>query len=198
LALEHVGQSYELEVLSKDHGDLDAPGFRRLNPHGKLPVLVDDAFVLYESAVITDYVEDVYSTPQTSLWPTTARERALARCVAAEAPSYIYPHVRWLVTQWAGKAREAVDQAALESCKRAIAEQLAIMAPRFKKGFAASDRPGAADYALYPLAALLKRLDNRQPGEQLTALIPPALIDWAIRVEALPYFANTYPPHWRT
>lgn len=197
LALEHLAVPYATTMLSPDRGDTREPGFLALNPHGKLPVIVDGATTIYESDVIVEYLEDAHPQPGASLWPGSAVARALARRIAAEASAYVYPPVRLLATRWAGRPDPGLDRATLDETKRTVAEQMEIIAPSVADGFVAAARPGAADYALYPLVALLMRLDTRRPGETLTSLIPPELHAWAGRIESLAYFARTYPPHWK-
>ncbi len=48
-----------------------------LNPYGKVPVLVDDDVVVYESAIINEYLEERY--PQIALMPKNLGLRARAR-----------------------------------------------------------------------------------------------------------------------
>jgi len=48
-----------------------------LNPYGKVPVLVDGEVVIYESAVINEYLEEKY--PQVPLMPKDLNKRARAR-----------------------------------------------------------------------------------------------------------------------
>jgi glutathione S-transferase len=48
-----------------------------LNPYAKVPVLVDGNAVVYESAIINEYLEEKY--PQTPLMPTDLVERAKVR-----------------------------------------------------------------------------------------------------------------------
>ena len=50
---------------------------------------------------------------------------------------------------------------------------------------------------LYPYLAFLGRVDARKPGYHLHALVPPRLAAWMGRIETLPYFEKTYPPHWK-
>ena len=47
------------------------------NPAGKVPVLEDDSWVLPESAVIAEYLNERY--PEPPLWPADAAERAIGR-----------------------------------------------------------------------------------------------------------------------
>ena len=57
---------------------------------------------------------------------------------------------------------------------------------------------GAADFTLYPLIALSLRMqDRKRPALGLREALGPKLTAWLARVESLPYFARTYPPHWR-
>lgn len=52
IALEEIGLPYELMPVNVRKGEQKAEAFLALNPNGKVPVLVDDGFVLTESAAI--------------------------------------------------------------------------------------------------------------------------------------------------
>jgi len=54
-----------------------SPELRALHPEAKVPVLVHGARVVYESAVITEYLEDLF--PNVPLMPKGAGERAEVR-----------------------------------------------------------------------------------------------------------------------
>ena len=74
IALAEKGVEYETVRVDLD----DRPSWiYEKNPLGRVPVLEDDAFVLPESAVINEYLEERY--PEPALWPSDAAERALAR-----------------------------------------------------------------------------------------------------------------------
>ena len=66
----------EYETVEVDLDDRPAWIYEK-NPLGRVPVLEEDAFVLPESAVINEYLEERY--PEPALWPADAAERALAR-----------------------------------------------------------------------------------------------------------------------
>ena len=55
----------------------------------------------------------------------------------------------------------------------------------------------AADFAIYPLLALVNRLHIKRPQLNVGALIKPKLAAFVQRIEQLPYFAKTIPPHWK-
>jgi glutathione S-transferase len=74
IVLAEKGIEYEAVQVDLD----DRPSWiYEKNPLGKVPVLEEDAFVLPESAVINEYLEDRY--PEPPLWPADPGERSLAR-----------------------------------------------------------------------------------------------------------------------
>ena len=50
--------SYEFVNVDLRRGEQKRPEFLKLNPFGKVPVLVDDEVVVYDSTVINEYLED--------------------------------------------------------------------------------------------------------------------------------------------
>jgi glutathione S-transferase len=74
IALAEKGIEYE--TVEIDLSDRPSWLYEK-NSLGRVPVLEEDDFVLSESAVINEYLEERY--PEPPLWPADARERALAR-----------------------------------------------------------------------------------------------------------------------
>jgi glutathione S-transferase len=72
--LQELGVGFEGVTVNLAKGEHTRPEFRSLNPAGKLPVLVDDDFVLTESVAIVVYLAEKYPRPR--LLPDDARERA--------------------------------------------------------------------------------------------------------------------------
>jgi stringent starvation protein A len=74
IVLAEKGLEYETVIVDLD----DRPAWiYEKNPLGKVPVLEEDAFVLPESEVINEYLEERY--PEPPLWPADPAERALGR-----------------------------------------------------------------------------------------------------------------------
>lgn len=74
IVLAEKGVEYETVEIDLD----DRPSWiYEKNPLGRVPVLEEDAFVLPESAVINEYLEERY--PEPPLWPADEAERALGR-----------------------------------------------------------------------------------------------------------------------
>ncbi len=194
LALEFKCIPHEVTHLSLDKGDMETARFRALNPHGKAPVLIDGDFALFESDAIVEYLEEAFPESGRSLLPRETRRRALARRIAIEASAYLYPPIRALVTAWSNPEAERV---AVEEAKPKIKALLDAFADQLTEPFLTGAEAGVADFALYPLVALVKRLDARRPNEGLAALVPEPIYAWSREIEAMPNFASTYPPHWR-
>lgn len=61
--LEELGIPYKampLDMRAKEH---KSPAYLKLNPNGKVPCLVDDGFIIWESAAINTYLADKYKSP---------------------------------------------------------------------------------------------------------------------------------------
>jgi glutathione S-transferase len=72
--LQELGVGYESIPVNLVAGEHRRPEFLRINPAGKLPVLVDGDLVLPESVAIVLYLADKYS--DRGLIPTDLKERA--------------------------------------------------------------------------------------------------------------------------
>lgn len=58
--LEETGQPFEHIELGGKFGGLDGPDYRKLNPHGKVPTIVDGDVVVWESNSIIRYLGTKY------------------------------------------------------------------------------------------------------------------------------------------
>jgi len=74
--LTELGAAHEQVVVDLAAGETASPEFRRINPMGKIPVLVDGDVVVTEVAAICAYLADRY--PEKGLAPPPdSRERGL-------------------------------------------------------------------------------------------------------------------------
>jgi len=101
MLLEELGVPYELALVDRTRDAHRSPAYLALNPNGKIPVLIDDDLVLYETAAICLHLADTH--PQAGLAPAVGtRERAvfykwlmwLSNTLQAEMPVYFYSD-RW-------------------------------------------------------------------------------------------------------
>jgi glutathione S-transferase len=79
----------EYETVQIDLSDRPAWIYEK-NPLGRVPVLEEDAFVLPESAVINEYLEERY--PEPPLWPADPGERGLGRLLVFRFDEFSKPY----------------------------------------------------------------------------------------------------------
>ncbi|HEY7167255.1 MAG TPA: glutathione S-transferase family protein [Candidatus Binatia bacterium] len=77
VVLAEKNLSYETVPIDLRKHEQKTPDFLKMNPYGKVPVLVDDSTVLYESCIINEYLNEKYPTPP--LMPADLGKRAKAR-----------------------------------------------------------------------------------------------------------------------
>lgn len=195
LALEHKALPYERKVLSFDAGDTRKPEFLSLNPRGRVPTIDDDGYVLYESKAIVEYLDEAYPGRGAPLFPGDARERGVVRRLIEEVDNYVYPVVDKILDE-GFKKHEEQDTQVIEAGRIAVRDELRTFTRGMRGSFVAGPL-SAADFALYPYIAFLFRVEaKRIPDLRAAELLTPELLAWRARIEALPYFARTYPPHW--
>lgn len=197
LALEHKQVPYELKVLSFTAGDTEKPEFVAINARHQVPTIVDDGFALWESTAILEYLDERFSSGK-ALYPGDVRSRARIRRLAAEVQSYMRQEgVDPIVDEYFWKGDAAPDLDKIFKAREVLKRELAWFAGELQGAYLAGDEPTAADFMLYPEVGYVKRITFRKPETRLTELIPAQLAQWAGRVEALPYFDKTFPPHWK-
>lgn len=76
LTIRNLGLEVEVKKLNLLAGDHLTPEFLQLNPEHKVPVLVDDDFVLTESRAIMAYLVNSRK-PGSDWYPTDPRKRAV-------------------------------------------------------------------------------------------------------------------------
>lgn len=156
-------------------GGIKSEGYLKLNPLGKMPLLVDGDFALPESAVILDYVDEVGGGA--SLYPADPKTRARVRLVARMADLYLMPELGVLF-----RARQdpSVVPGALEKIGKALAD-----IAHFRNdadSFAVGDSFTAADATLIPIFFFLDAFQMMGTGKLLDA--QPGLKGWWERAKA--------------
>ena len=122
--LQELGIDFESVVVNLQRGEHRRPEFLRLNPAGKLPVLVDGEVVLNESVAIVLYLAGKY--PERGLLPTDVVTRAevdrwlLFTVSELEQPlwriarnTFVYPEGQRLAADVPTASREFKEMAAV-------------------------------------------------------------------------------------
>ena len=206
LALALKGIAYESRRLHFDKGDNRTPEFLAVSPRGRVPALRDGDVTVWESVACLAYLDRAH--PEPPLFGATPAEAAriwplVAACVAdfdGPADAIISP----LYFGFGGPglaANPAALAEPLELVAREIARVEASLAGGPWQGGLA--RPTAADCTIYPIVRSLLRAASKPAAAELRfSFLPlaqhhPALAAWMARVEALPGYDATFPPHWR-
>jgi glutathione S-transferase len=201
LTLEVKRLDYASNLLEFSKGENQTPAYLQLNPRGKVPTLKDGDFVLWESLAIMAYLDRKYPDPP--IFGTTAEETGLIWRALAECESYMVSAGDKVVRPiFFGKGLDKVEeiQQAAQTLRRELKtldDKLAASPWLVGRGIS------AADIAVFPLVQLLLRAAGKENARRFDlGLLPfaqgfPNLAAWAGRIESLPNYQRTYPPHWR-
>ena len=165
IVLAEKGVEYETVVIDLD----DRPAWiYEKNPTGRVPVLEEGTFVLPESAVIDEYLNERY--PEPLLLPADPAARALARMLVIRFDDLSKPY--YALRRGDGDARPRLD-AELARLERLLEAQQFLTGSDF----------GLADIAYVPW---ILRARDRMDVDLHSF---PALADWVERLAERPSIA---------
>jgi glutathione S-transferase len=154
------------------------PDFLRLNPYGKVPVLLDDDEVVYDSTIINEYLEDEYPLP--ALMPEDSNGRARVRLLEDYCDNSFIPPTTMLLSQLRKPDGER-DQQRVEQARDELRRALYLLRDKLAgHEFLVGKEFTIADAAFAPRIMVLGRL-----GIELE----PALASvqtWIDRIRARP------------
>lgn len=201
LALEVKALAYHSHLLQMSRGEHRTPAFLAMNPRGQVPVLRDGDDVVCESIAILAYLDRRYPTPP--LFGETPAEtgrvwQAVQECslhLDAAGDQFILPFYFDRSVEQEGQIRAALPQvdAELSRWERALEAAPYLALPHLS----------AADITLYPMVkSVLRAVSKPEAARFDHGFLPferrfPRLQAWMSRIEALPGYERTYPPHWR-
>jgi glutathione S-transferase len=201
LALEYKRLPYvshQLEFSKQEH---KSPQMLKMNPRGRVPVLKDGDYVCFESLAIVYYLDRKY--PEFPLFGTSAEEAGTIARVIYEYQGYVEDHIMKIIYAILFQGIDAhADEVAralhiVASEARTIEDRLSTSSWLVGNSFS------AADVVIFPgIQMLLRALDRREATDLRSRLQPidanyPSVAAWIKRIEALPGYERTYPPHWR-
>jgi glutathione S-transferase len=202
LALEHKRLPYESQLLHFDKQEHQSPQMLKLNPRGRLPVLKDGDYVIFESVAILYYLDTKY--PQTPIFGLNPEEAGVIMRVICEFQAYAEPSVQKIIAAiFADQVADDID--ALTDAMHLVGREARTIEGRLsKEEWIVGANYSALDMVIFPWIQWLRRaLDQAAAAELGARFLPmethyPALARWIHRIESLPGYERTYPPHWRT
>jgi glutathione S-transferase len=156
MALAEKGVTYERAEVNPFAPNVPS-AYLALHPFRRVPVLVHDDFVLYETGAITRYIDETFPGPR--LQPTAPRERARMTQIISIIDSYAYwPMVRQVFVHAVFRPRmgEPADAAeirsGIEGSRRALGALESLAA---NKALLVGTQLSLADLHLAPMVAYL-------------------------------------------
>ena len=147
------------------------PEVLRINPKRQVPVLVDGDLEIFDSTQIFEYFEDLRPSP--ALWPSTPRERALARKLEHLSDEIFFPHIIRLM----GLPRDPHNEKVA-----AEIEAGAQFYERMESLFNGNDFL-AGDFSYADIAFYMAQLFGERWAVPMTAATPK-LLAWRVRMSA--------------
>ena len=162
IALNLKGLDVRHRPVNLREGEHRGNAYRKLNPQGRVPALVDAGVVYTQSIAILEYLEERY--PETALLPHGPAERARVRALVELVASDMHPVNNLSVLQYLVKELGASDAEKLAWYRHWIAEGFAaleaMLANDSRTGrYCHGDTPGMADLCLVPQVYNARRFE---------------------------------------
>ena len=203
LALEVKRLPYTAHLLEMSQRQHQTPAYLAMNPRGQVPTLRDGDYAVYESVAILAYLDRKYPAPP--LFGSTAEDSGLVWRSVCETMAYLEQATdEFILPIYRGQAAEKAE--AVRATLPPIRAELARLEATLGNGrrtWLVTESLSAADIVLFPLVMSLLRAASKPAAAAFEhGLTPfaekyPALAAWVARIEALPGYDRTYPPHWR-
>lgn len=201
LALEHKRLPYAGHVLELSRQEHKSPHMLRLNPRGLLPVLKDGDYVIFESLAILYYLDQKY--PDRPIFGRSPQEAGTIMRVICEYQANAEPLVGDVARAvFDGSLTRRMDD--ITAKVHRLGNEARVLEARLSQcDWIVGNDVSAVDFVVFPgIQLLLRALQREQAVDLRSRFLPlaanyPALARWFARVEALPGYDRTYPPHWR-
>jgi glutathione S-transferase len=201
LALEYKRLSYTSHLLQFSKQEHKSPQMLKMNPRGRVPVLKDGDFVCFESLAILTYLDRKFPDPP--LFGTSPEAAGTIMRVICEYQVYVEEHITRIIAAIFFQGLEGRLDEIAKAMQVVASEARTIEGRLAKSPWLVGDSLSAADIVVYPgIQLLLRALERREAQDIRARFLPleshyPALAAWMRRVEALPGYEKTFPPHWR-
>jgi glutathione S-transferase len=201
LALEFKHLEYRSHLLQFDRQEHKSPQMLAMNFRGKVPVVRDDDYVVFESLAIMYFLDRKYPDPP--IFGRDPEEAGVIMRVICEYQAYAEPPLKEIIAALLERREQTVGDGIAEPMHRVAGEARTIEQRLARSDWVVGESFSAADMMIYPDIRLLLRALQRPEAHELAArFLPmqinyPAIGRWLERVAALPGHERTWPPHWR-
>jgi len=181
IALLEKGLEFErinVDLSKREHKGAE---YLKIHPFGQIPALDDEGFIIYDSTVINEYLDDEYPYPP--LMPEDSEGRARARLMEDFRDSHFNPYFVHII-QETRKPEGERDTARIDNAKAEIAKAFDRIEKDLKGKEYLAGAFSLADVAFMSNIELLDRF-----GIPIDAAQYPNTVAWIARLKARPSFA---------
>ena len=201
LTLEVKKLPYESKLLEFSKGEHKSAEYLKLNPRGKVPTLKDGDFAIHESLAIMAYLDRKY--PEPPLFGESPQETGSIWRLLMECETSLVRAAEKVVRPiFFGQGLDKVDE--IQQGAQTVRQEFKLLDEQLaNRAWLVGESLSAADIGVFPVIQLFLRAASKEAAQPFNlGLLPlaqtyPQLAEWAQRIEALPNYQRTYPPHWR-
>ncbi len=154
IALLEKGLEFESVVIDLTKREQKDPEYLKIHPFGQVPALDDDGFVIYDSTIINEYLEEEY--PHPPLLPADSESRAVARLLEDYRDNHVNPHFVTLIHEHR-KPEDERDVRLIRETQANIGQAFAALDTQLQGREYLAGSFSLADIAYMPNIALLER-----------------------------------------
>jgi glutathione S-transferase len=118
IALLEKGLEFERINVDLSKKEQKSPEYLKIHPFGQIPALDDEGFIIYDSTIINEYLEDEYPYP--SLMPSGSEGRARARLMEDLRDTHFNPYFVHIIQEMRKPEGER-DSQRIDNAKTEIA-----------------------------------------------------------------------------
>ena len=182
ILLIEKGLEYERIDVDLTKKEQKNPEYLKIHPFGQVPALDDDGFIVYDSTIINEYLEDEY--PHPPLLPNDSEGRARARLMEDFRDIYFTPHFVEIIHE-VRKPETERDQKVIQNAKETITQCFDRIERELEGRDYLAGTFSLADISFMPNIALLERLEIPVDPKYKN------IRAWIERLKARPSFAES-------
>jgi glutathione S-transferase len=181
IALLEKGLEFERVNVDLSKREQKNPEYLKIHPFGQIPALDDEGFVIYDSTVINEYLEDEYPYP--SLMPSDSEGRARARLMEDFRDTHFNPYFVHII-QETRKPEGERDEQRIQNAKAEITKGLDRIESELQDREYLAGPFSLADVAFMSNLELLDRFSIPVDADKYKRTVA-----WIDRLKARPSFA---------
>ena len=181
IALLEKGLEFERVNVDLSKREQKNPEYLKIHPFGQIPALDDEGFVIYDSTVINEYLEDEYPYPP--LMPSDSEGRARARLMEDFRDTHFNPYFVHLI-QETRKPEGERDEQRIQNAKAEITKGLDRIESELQDREYLAGPFSLADVAFMSNLELLDRFSIPVDANKYKKTVA-----WIDRLKARPSFA---------